>query len=252
MKDIDSERLRTNIREQLKRVGKTPRAVSIEANLNPDTLNKFLASPTRTLRFPTIAAIARAIPCEISDLTGEEGGGSALSAEPLYVEPRNLQPGVAYGGLVQAGLFREQNLYDQDGDYRRVAISPDPRFRPDDQFADEVGGDSMVNAGILPGMWVLCVTLEAWEKRYGEPRDGVRVVVQRSRDGHPDRELTVKTLRIFRDRIELQPESPNPAWKPLVFPNPPVQVDETQGIIIGVVLSAVRLFGEPYIAVSEL
>ena len=49
MKDIDSERLRTNIREQLKRAGKTPRAVSIEANLNPDTLNKFLASPTRFL-----------------------------------------------------------------------------------------------------------------------------------------------------------------------------------------------------------
>jgi hypothetical protein len=51
----------------------------------------------------------------------------------------------------------------------------------------------------------------------------------------------VKRLRIFRDRIELQPESINKSHKALVFPNPPRDA-ESGANVIAVVLSATWLF----------
>lgn len=99
----------------------------------------------------------------------------------------------------------------------------------------------MTEAGINEGMWVLAVDAYHWQKLYGEPNDGRLVIVTRSRDGDPERELTVKRLRIYRDRIELQPESKNPRHKPVIFQRGSGD-EHTEAQILAVVLQAVRVY----------
>jgi hypothetical protein len=64
------------------------------------------------------------------------------------------------------------------------------------------------------------------------------VVVARYRNGEAERELTIKRLRIFPDRMELRPESVNKAHQPIAFALPPRQDEEGEATIIAVVLSA--------------
>lgn len=139
---------------------------------------------------------------------------------------------------MQAGAFRRNNPFDQDAEQRRIPLPHDPRYPAAAQYAFAVVGDSMTEAHIIEGMHVLAVDLHTWERLHGEPRDGLLVVVARQRNGEPERELTVKRLRIFRDRLELQPESRNPAHSPIVFALPPRQDEEAGAEIIAVVLSA--------------
>jgi uncharacterized delta-60 repeat protein len=68
--------------------------------------------------------------------------------------------------------------------------------------------------------------------------DGKLVVVARHRNGDTERELTVKRLRLFRDRMELQPQSKNPHHEAIVFSLPARQDEEAETRIIAVVLSA--------------
>jgi hypothetical protein len=47
-------------------------------------------------------------------------------------------------------------------------------------------------------------------------RDGLVVVVERSRDGGHSREFSVKQVEFYPDRIEFHPRSTNPKHKPIV------------------------------------
>jgi len=148
---------------------------------------------------------------------------------------------LALVGIVEAGAFRPDTGMNQDNTYRYIAMAPDPRYPVDSQFAFQVMGDSMERAGIIEGMYVLGIDLYAWERLHGEPGDGKLVIVARTRDHHPERELTVKRLRIFRDRIELHPESGNPAHQPFVS-KLPLSEASMEWQIIAVILSASWLF----------
>ena len=130
-----------------------------------------------------------------------------------------------------------------------LPLPADPRYPASHQAAYQVMGDSMngAPARIHAGMFVLAVSRAAWERLHGEPSDGRIVIVARTRNGQPEQELTLKRLRIFRDRYELRPESTNPRHTPLVFPLPPPQ-DGPDGSgetveIIAIVLQAAWLLG---------
>jgi SOS-response transcriptional repressor LexA len=110
------------------------------------------------------------------------------------------------------------------------------------QYAFSVMGDSMTRERIFEGMHVLAVDVVVWERLHGQPRDGQLVVVARAHNGHPERELTVKKLRVFTDRLELQPCSDNPSYSPLVFPLPLREDAEAEAHIIAVVLSATWIY----------
>lgn len=202
---------------------------------NPDLIRNMKRNRSTAPQGRNLSKLARVLGVsETWLLTGE--GPAETQVE------RETAAGVCYGGIVEAGAFRPIDLFNQDGEHRRVPLPPDPRFPAASQFAFRVEGDSMVNAGIHPGMYVLAVEYHAWERLRGEPGDGARVIVAHTRDGHPERELTVKTLRIFRDRLELHPESPNPAHKPLTYPWPPTPDTERHTQLLAVVLAATFLF----------
>jgi SOS-response transcriptional repressor LexA len=232
MQALDIKSLKMKIVVALSVIGKSARAVSIEAGMGPDTLGKFLKGETGSLRADNLANVLNVLKISQDEIYRE----ATPSSDPVAF-------GVRFGGVVEAGAFRPQNDHSQDDDYRVVPLPYDTRYPVLAQYAFAVMGDSMTRERIYEGMHVLAVDVAVWERLHGQPRDGQLVVVARARNGHPERELTVKKLRVFTDRLELQPCSDNPAYTPLVFPLPLREDAEAEAHIIAVVLSATWIYG---------
>jgi SOS-response transcriptional repressor LexA len=210
------------------------REASIRAGMNPDTLGKFMAGKTQSLKANNLTALAEALGVPLAWLSG--------ASDEIDV-PADMQPqGVLFGGIVEAGAFRRNDSLNQDAELRRVDVAPDPRYPARSQYAFQVVGDSMTEAQIFEGMHVLAVDIAAFERLHGDVPDGRLVVVAQNRNGDPERELTVKRLRLFRDRIELQPQSGNPRHTPIIFPLPMQENSHGEAQILAVVLQAVRLY----------
>lgn len=189
------------------------------------------------MRADHLVALARVLKVSESWLaTGEQQSADVET---------DMLDGVRYGGVVEAGAFRPDpdGGLNQDDALRTVPIPADRRYPLSAQYAFRVVGDSMTEAHIFEGMWVLAVDVHVWERMHGEPGDGKLVVVARTRSGNPERELTVKRLRIFRDRLELQPQSTNTTHKPIVFPLPAREDEPAEAAIIAVVVASTWLYG---------
>ncbi|MGF9694725.1 helix-turn-helix domain-containing protein [Rhizobium sp. 0TCS1.26] len=121
-------------------------------------------------------------------------------------------------GTVEAGTFREVDDFDQS-EPEVMSLPPDDRFPHARLMAFNVSGDSMNDLRprpILPGDRVVCVAYED-VAREAILRDGMVVVVERSRDGGLTREWSVKQIEIYEDRTEFHPRSHNPRHKPIVI-----------------------------------
>ena len=211
------------------------RELSIAAGMNPDTLGKFMTGKTQSLKANNLSAVAAALGVSESWLFGTSEDPNPPSAGPEF--------GVRFGGVVEAGNFRPDDGLNQDNEWRFIPVQPDPRYPSASQYAFEVRGDSMDRAHVVEGMWALAVDVETWERLHGQVPSGKLVVVAKTRNGDPERELTVKRLQYFRDRMELQPESSNATHEPLVFPLPLAE-DALQHIhIIAVVLQSTWIYG---------
>lgn len=145
---------------------------------------------------------------------------SYLGIDPPNVEARpavaELSP-VRKAGMVEAGTFREVDEFDQS-EPEEINIEPDKRFPNARRMYFEVLGDSMNNlqpTPIFPGAKCICVDFEDVAHEVGL-RDGMIVVVQRSRDGGHIREWSVKQIALFDDRVEYQPRSTNARHKAIV------------------------------------
>jgi repressor LexA len=130
------------------------------------------------------------------ELTGRRTGGAAAPA-PAAAEPRRLP---LLGQIAAGGpMLAEETIEEYIG-------VPEPLSHgAGDEFLLRVKGDSMVNAGILDGDFVVV-------RRQQDARDGDIVVALAGDDESAD-EATVK--RFFRepDRVRLQPE--NDALEPI-------------------------------------
>jgi SOS-response transcriptional repressor LexA len=222
------------ITQRLEALGMTERHASMLAVGNADLVRNLKRNRSRSPRGDSLGKLAKVLRVSEAWLLGN----SSDDAEPAVERPF----GVRFGGVVEAGTFRPQNDLSQDDDYRLVPLPHDARYPATAQYAFSVMGDSMTRERIFEGMHVLGVDLLVWERLHGAPRDGQLVVVARTRNGHPERELTVKKLRIFTDRLELQPCSDNPGYSPLVFPLPLQEDAMADACIIAVVLSATWIY----------
>ncbi len=234
MQDFDSEGFKMRIQQRLAELNLNPRAASLKTGAGPDLLRNVLRGVNKVPRGDNLLRLAQVL--QVSEswlLTGTES--TSFDTPPSF--------GVRFGGIVEAGAFRPNDPLDQEAETRRVPLPADPRYPAVAQYAFRIDGDSMTKAHIWPGMYVLAVDVHAWERVHGEVGDGKVVVVAQWRYGDSERELTVKRLRLFRDRMELQPESDNPRWEPFVFPLPLRQDEDGGAQIIAVVLSATWILG---------
>ena len=155
---------------------------------SPSTVHAHLAQLERAGLLRRDPTKPRAL--ELTDRRRDSGGAEA----PADVHRLPLVGEIAAGGP----LLADQNVEDY------VSV-PEPFAKGGEEFVLRVKGDSMVNAGILDGDYVVV-------QRTQDARDG-EIVVALAGDDETSEEATVK--RLFREngRIRLQPE--NDALEPI-------------------------------------
>ncbi len=139
-------------------------------------------------------------------------------------------------GRVEAGAFREVDDMDQSEPVF-ISLPADDRFPNARQVAFDVSGDSMNNLRprpILEGDRVVGVSYEDVAHE-AVLRDGMVVIVERTRDGGHTREWSVKQVEIYQGRTEFHPRSTNTRHKPIVVERDMFADDGTQVEIIALV-----------------
>lgn len=161
-----------------------------------------------------------------------------LERVPIEISPttRELVP-VRIAGRVEAGAFRQQEDLGDWDEAETVLDVRDPKYPNARQLCFDVVGDSM-NAlkprPIMDGDRVFGVAFE--DVSESTPlRDGMVVVIERSRYGGQEREWSIKQIELYSDRIEFHPRSTNPRHKPIIVPRDPNPDDGTKVEIITLV-----------------
>lgn len=139
-------------------------------------------------------------------------------------------------GTVEAGTFREIDEFDQS-EYVEIAVPKDEKFPYARQMAFNVSGDSMNDLRprpILSGDRAICV---AYEDVADEAtlRDGMVVVVERTRDGGHTREWSIKQIELYADKTVFAPRSTNPKHKPIIIERDVEADDGTRVEVIALV-----------------
>lgn len=158
---------------------------------------------------------------------------SATDEVQRAARPPGTAPLVA---IVEAGAWREVDELDQD-DPEWVTVPADDKFPDATQRVYDVSGDSMNRLEphpITPGSRIVAVDYDEIASR-SPLRDNLVVVIQRSRNGGQERELSVKQVAWFEDRIEFQPRSSNPKHKAIVVEHDNWEDNGVEVAIVGLV-----------------
>lgn len=221
MSDASTEMYLDWIREALKQPGKTQVGLAAHLGVAHPQITQLLKG-RRNLKVQEIPKIAEYLGV---DPPSQEVAPSSTK----WVQARKV-------GTVAAGLFRVVDEFDQS-EPDEISVPRDEHFPHARQMTFEVEGDSMDALRprpILPGDTIVCT---AYEDVAGKLllRDGMVVVVERSRDAGMMREWSVKQIEIYEDRTEFHPRSTNPKHKPIVVHR---QFDADDGVkveVIGIV-----------------
>ena len=154
---------------------------------------------------------------------------------------------VKYGGIVQAGQYLPvDEHFDQDqGDHMvPPSVMRHPSYPTVRQVAWQVRGDSMDDAGIRDGMWIVGAYYLDYRDQIGELYNGQYVVVERILNGGSERELTVKEVQFARGGMRLVPRSSNKTHKEFFVALDTDADPDTETVgVIAVVLSSVNDYG---------
>lgn len=201
--------LKDRVELLLKRSGKSPRKISIEATGKPDVVRDILRDKVKDARSDTIRQLAKALNTHSGYLTGE-------SDEPFpekATEINGVVPARVVGS-VQAGAFMEIDSYSPyEDDPKWIPSIIDPRFPNLVPIAFEVFGDS-IDLMCPHGGHAICVRFDETGLSI---KDGLWVVAERQRGNMIER--TIKQVRQISGKVELHPHSSNKQWKPIRFPS---------------------------------
>lgn len=208
------------------------------AHVSYDNINKYLRGDVAQPRGDAIDKLAAAIGKPALWL---RDGIDVGSPAELVANVAPLVP-AAVAGRVEAGAWLEVDEFDQS-ELQHIALPPDARFPNAQQLVYGVFGDSMNDLKphpILPGAQIVAVAYDDVADKV-PLQDGLVVVIQRSRDGGHVRELSVKQVAWFADRIEFQPRSTNPKHKAIVVKH---DVWDDNGVEIAVAAVVRRTINE--------
>lgn len=211
-----SDLLRTRVRERLDALGMNPFEAARKAGFERSFVNDLLIGKKSTVRSGKLSALARALECDPEHLTGLQGVARAGGASPGPM---------ALAGIIKAGAWREAAL----GPPPRSAIpvNPDPRYPAHMQQAFIVRGDHAVDLGITDGAVIVAFTGPI------SYRDGDPVVVKRAGEG----ERYEISIRVISGK--------DLAAAPVASSRDADRFPASDAEIVGLVLSAHRVFGAP-------
>ncbi len=229
------------IRARREELGQSQAELAKAIGISQVAIDKIESGKTRKSRYLPEVLSALGLPLEMIS-----SGVTASEFAPRSVQPAQpRQPTqTRIIGKVKAGEFiAVEDLGDWD-EPRYIEDTVDPRFPGARHLAFDVEGDSM-NAlkprPIMDGDQLSALAYEDIQERM-PLRDGMIVVVERTRHGGLEREWSVKQLEIYEDRVEFHPRSTNPRHKPIVIVRDNAADDGVTVTIIAIVRRLVAEF----------
>lgn len=185
--------------------------LSRRAKVPYDSVNKYLRGNTENPRGKTMDKLAQAL------------GTTELYLRTGLTDPKTVSSqAIPFRGIVAAGVWVEADS-GADVIEEFLPFNPVPQYPEGAVYCLTVQGDSLDK--IAPNGFVLvCVDLYMSGLAI---RDGDLVVVERAKQQDGLLEMTAKRVRSVPGGFELYPESTNPKWKPVAFPNNPSDDSET-------------------------
>lgn len=239
------------IDRRLAATGKSAKGASREAGQSESFIKNIRLGASKSPRADGLQALARVLGTTIDWLTegrgaetpsSDNGLGAPVTSTVTPVDLGELVP-VKIAGKVKAGEFI---AIEDLGDWEEPEAfldTRDPRFPHARHLGFEVEGDSM-NAlkprPIQDGDRLSALAYEDIADRY-PLRDGMIVVVERTRHGGHEREWSVKQLEIYEDRMEFHPRSTNPRHKPIIIKRDSLADD---GVTVEIIAIVRRLVAE--------
>lgn len=217
------------LQEAMDAKGWKKKELSKRSGIPYDSVNKYLRGDISQPRGNTLEILATTL--GVSHLWLRDGIEVAGHQNVKPVTGQLVAAAVI--GRVEAGTFREVDAFDQR-ERELVTVPPDERFPHARQMVFDVSGDSMNDLKprpILEGDRIVAVSFEDIANEV-VLRDGMVVVVERSKDGGMTREWSVKQVEIYQDRTEFHPRSTNARHKPIVINRDYSADDGTQVEII--------------------
>jgi phage repressor protein C with HTH and peptisase S24 domain len=216
-------------------------AISSRFGVSMDWLQHGTSSPPDPLKVRTVAS-------RLSDYDrhghGQDGTQEPRESRRPATGPIAVPPGrLPYAGKVAAGEWLDNDDFNQDLNDNTVpeSVPRHPGYPKLEQMAWRVFGDSMNEAGILEGMWLVGASYADYVDKIGELDNGNYVVVERTRYQGAERELTVKEVQFARKGMRLIPRSTNEKHKEFFIPlDTDADPDRESVRILGVVLWAGR------------
>jgi SOS-response transcriptional repressor LexA len=236
MSEPEKTILQTRLAELLDKRKQKAAPLSRQLGLGESFVRDLLRGKTRSPRAEGLAKLAEALGTTTAYLLGDDVDGELDGAGEL----RHGAP-LQYAGVVQAGAFLAvDDYFNQDPEIVPDFVLPDTSLpRRVRQYAWRAKGDSMNEAGILDGMWIVAADATDYIDTVQDVETGDLVVVERTRHQGAEREVTVKEVHFFRNRYELRPVSSNSDHVPIVVENDrETNENGTEVKIIGVVLTA--------------
>lgn len=211
--ELDIRLLIARIHGRLHAADANATQVAIKARLGKTAVHDILSGKNKNPSVPVIRRIALALGTTLSYLTGEtdnpEAGLNAAGVAPIPV-----------AGIAETGAFRPMPEIGPELEHElpRVNAPTSRAFPGAKHFALEIRGDSMNAAKPVPlveGMFALCVDFTDAELTL---ETGRIYAVRRTQDGGHTYEVTIKRAHVFRDRVELRPESTNKKHETIIVP----------------------------------
>lgn len=224
--------LQKRLRDLMEEQGLKAAPLAQKAGLGESYVRDILRGKTRSPTSDKLKLLADALDTTPAYLTG----ATSTVINGSLVKGRSLD----FAGVVEAGSFLAVDEYfTQDGVDVPDFVTAHKKYHKAKQFAWRVVGGSMDKANIHDGMWVVGVRQQDFVEHYGDIESGRLVVVERLRYQGSERELTIKEVKFYRDRMELLPRSSDPSFKPIVIPhNMKADPDAETVSIIAVVVGA--------------
>lgn len=195
MVKVSNRAILARIDQRIEALGLTREKAALDAGLGKDSIRDLARRPKTMPRLDTLVALAHVLQVTPEWLAFEVG------------ESRSA--GLRVRGEVAAGIWVETEGLTDTPPIAPVPVEADPDYPHDAQYGLLVRGTS-VNRVARGGSILICVDVAAGGI---EPAAGDLVIVERRRMQGKQREVTAKRVQRRGSRIELVPDSDDPAWK---------------------------------------
>lgn len=234
---LNVELIAARIKTRCQEIGMSEKVAAKKAGLGTSYVTDLRYSKSSHPEVDKLQRLAEVLGVRLAYLLGTDEDASAT----IMGGALGMVPEV---GFVEAGAFRKMDTLLSEAsehEYPLHSVPMSNNYPKSRHFIVRVRGDSMNAArgpsGLAPiveGMLAVCLDIAD----AGVPVEtGNIYVVQRTMDSGSTYEYTLKRARVYRDRIELLPESTNPDHEKFTIPTNHDPIDgiriEAVGLLIG-------------------